>query len=95
MTVNQLMDWALMKYKALKTKEIKDAPNPEDEKMIALEAKVGDSQKKLTAKKREPPNIDNETPPKKTKGLQNFGPNPKETLFWLLQKPSDEILHKP
>ena len=40
LTPESLMQRAMDKYKLLKTKELWEAPSPEEEKLIALEAKI-------------------------------------------------------
>ncbi len=46
MSTNQLMEWALAKYKMLKLKELWEAPMEEDEKMLTLEARIESVNKK-------------------------------------------------
>jgi hypothetical protein len=47
---DQLMDYALTKFKILKTKEVWEAPSEEEEKLIALEARFMELKKKFKRK---------------------------------------------
>ena len=98
-TANQLMNLADTKFKQLKDKEIWEAPSPEEEKILALEAKVKDLKQRVTGHKRQAlksePKKDDQEKKKKGKDGKGGGKNKKEKPAWMAQRPPDEKLHEP
>ena len=84
LTVNQLMDKAVTKFRMLQTKQVWEAPTPQDEKIIALEAKI----KQMTNKKKSKRSNGGDD---KEKGKRQKKEKPK----WMFQRPKDEDLKKP
>ena len=100
LTAQQLMAKAANKYKILKTKEMWEAPTAQDEKIMAMEAKLNSYLKKDGGKKRKQPKDADE----KTKKKQKFGEKPgkgkrkkqkKELPHWHFVRPADDELTKP
>ena len=90
---DKLMQLADNKYRLLKEREEWDAPSPEEEKIMALEAAV----QKLTRKRKGNPK-GTSTGTKKNKGKKDSNrggfvhvPKPE----WIHERPKDDELHKP
>ena len=97
MTAQSLMNLATQKFKTLKTKEIWEAPSPEEEKLMALEARFAELKKKFAEKRKGGSLGSNEGPMKKKQKLEKKDnkKNAKEKPKWMYERPSDAELKKP
>jgi len=106
LTATMLMNLADTKFKQLKDKEIWEAPSPEEEKLIALEAKVQALKQKFAGKRRQSGNDESPSPAKKQKkgdGKQDDSSgnskggrsNKKEKPKWMFERPADDKLREP
>ena len=93
LTAEQLMEMADQKYRTLKSKEIWEAPSPEEEKLIALEARFSELKKKLARQKKAAPEP-NEEHKKNPGGPPKSRKERKEKPAWMFVKPKPEDLHK-
>ena len=93
-----LMQMATNKYKIMKTKNIWEAPSPQEEQLLSLEARFVELKKKFANKRK---GLDGDGNPKDSK---RHKPNKrqgggkggkKEKPAWMFQKPADADLHKP
>ena len=91
MTSSQLMEKAANKYKILKTKELWEAPSPEEEKLLALEARFAELKKKFANKRKKGSDDEKSPAPKKRKG----GKEKKTKPAWMFAQPDDAELRKP
>ena len=85
MTPEVLMELAVNKFKSMKQKGTWNAPSPEEEKILALEAKI----QKLERQAKKP--IKKDPPPKKNAKVKNQ-PKGKQSLKkpdWMLKPPTD------
>ena len=90
-TPTQLMRKAANKFKTLKTKEIWEAPSPEEEKLLALEARFTKLNKKLAKKRKSLENDGKASPKSKAKAKNKKKEKPK----WMFVCPKAEDLKKP
>lgn len=94
-TAERLMERAANKYKIMKTKEIWNAPSAEQEKLVALEAKITSLKQKYDAKK----NKLNRIKKRKSDGKSDEQGTPKKPKkqkpAWFFKKPKEADLHKP
>ena len=100
MTAVQLMQIASNKYKTMKTKEVWEAPSPEEEKLLALEARFQELKKKFANKRKASETDGNPRGGKQAKysGKQkseNGSKKKKEKPAWIFQKPDEKELKKP
>ena len=102
LTATMLMNLADTKYKQLKDKEIWEAPSPEEEKLIALEAKVQALKQKFAGKRRQSGSSDSLPPAKKQKKVdgkesnkKGNKSNKKEKPQWMFERPADDKLREP
>lgn len=91
MSSDKLMQLADNKYRLLKEREEWDAPSPEEEKIMALEAAV----QKLSKKRKNEPKkyVEKTKKSKDQSGKRKFVNVPKPD--WMHQRPRDEDLLKP
>lgn len=88
------MEMADQKFRTLKGKEIWEAPSPEEEKLIALEARLGELRKKFGQAKGKAKDSEKgggkDNKPKAGKKFER-----KEKPAWMHQEPKSEELSKP
>ena len=95
------MEKAANKYKILKTKELWEAPSPQEEKLIAMEARLAELKKKFNKKKQQSNgdgggNSNGKNKGKgKGKGTKKGKKEKKDLPAWHFVRPSDECLTKP
>lgn len=95
LTSAELMNLALLKYKTLKSRDIWEAPSAEEEKLVAMEIRLQELQKKI-ASKRNKPSGDYKDGGKSRSGNESSRKKPKnEKPQWMFQKPKDDELYKP
>ena len=93
---NALMQMASNKYKIMKTKNIWEAPSPEEEKLLALEARFQDLKKRFANKRKGNDSDGNSKDPKKPKSNKKGGKKEKkEKPSWMFVKPDDSKLKEP
>jgi hypothetical protein len=94
-----LMELANTKFKQMKDKEIWEAPSPEEEKILALQARIDELKKKFTSRKRgNTDDSEGKRGPKRqhTKKFDRKGGKyNKEKPDWMTKRPAESELRKP
>ena len=92
LSADKLMQLADNKFRLLKEREEWDAPSPEEEKIMALEAAV-DKLKKRKGNSKRKETQDKTTKKQKTKRKGHFVDIPKPQ--WMHERPTEDVLFKP